>query len=839
MDVSSWLRDLGLENYAPAFRANDIEFELLSRLTAEDLIALGVTSVGHRRKLLDAIALLKNDTAGAAAEPIATALRPVEAERRQLTVLLCDLVGSTALAARLDPEDLRAVMQAYQAVCAEVVSRFEGHVAKYMGDGVLAYFGWPVAHEDDAERAVRAGLAMIESIERLDSHADMQLRARAGIATGIVVVGDLIGEGASREEAVVGEVPNLSARLQALAEPGHLVISQATRRLVGGLFELADLGPQRLKGFAEPIMAWRVAGESRAEGRFEARQTAGLTPLVGREQEVALLLDRWGQARDGEGQVVLLAGEPGIGKSRLVREMLGRLSDEPHIRLLYQCSPHHTTSPLHPLIEQLERATGFARDDPPATRLNKLEAYLARGIERLDEVVPLIAGLLGVPTVERYPALTLTPEVQKRRTLQALVEHLAGLAALQPVLALYEDVHWIDPSMLELLGLVIERIGRLPVLVLITFRPEFQPPRTGHAHVTTLTMSRLGRRQGADLVARVMGDKPLPAEIVEQIVARTDGVPLFVEELTKTVLELGLLADAGDHYELSGPLPPLAIPTTLHNSLMARLDRLAPVKEVAQTGAVIGREFSHELLAAVAPMSANQLGDALEQLVSSELVFRCGAPPEATYTFKHALVQDAAYQSILKSRRQQLHARIAEALEQEFPDIGQTQPEVLAQHFTEAGLAARSISYWRSAGELAARRCADVEAIAHLSRCLDLIGSLQNAAEHLDEEFALRLAIGGPLIATQGHAAPEVERNYSRAWTLCDQLGRSAELFPVLRGLWNYHLVRGELQRAHDLSARLVTLAEEQGHQSAAPWPGALEAQRWSSLAGSPMRRQR
>ena len=505
MDVSSWLRDLGLENYVPAFRANDIEFELLSRLTAEDLIALGVTSVGHQRKLLDAIALLKNDTVGAAAEPIATALRPVEAERRHLTVLLCDLVDSTALAARLDPEDLRAVMQAYQAVCAEVVSRFEGHVAKYMGDGVLAYFGWPVAHEDDAERAVRAGLAMIASIERLDSHADVQLRARAGIATGIVVVGDLIGEGASREEAVVGEAPNLAARLRALAEPGHLVISQATRRLVGGLFEFADLGPQRLKGFAEPIMAWRVAGESRAEGRFEARQTAGLTPLVGREEEIALLLRRWGQARDGEGQIVLLAGEPGIGKSRLVREMRGRLSEEPHIRLLYQCSPHHTTSPLHPVIEQLQRAAGFARDDPPATRLNKLEAYLARGSERPDEVVPLIAGLLGVPTVERYPPLTLTPEVQKRRTLQALVEHLAGLAALQPVLALYEDVHWIDPSMLELLGLVIERIGRLPVLVLITFRPEFQPPRTGHAHVTTLTMSRLGRRQGADLVARVHG----------------------------------------------------------------------------------------------------------------------------------------------------------------------------------------------------------------------------------------------------------------------------------------------------------------------------------------------
>jgi predicted ATPase len=425
--------------------------------------------------------------------------------------------------------------------------------------------------------------------------------------------------------------------------------------------------------------------------------------------------------------------------------------------------------------------------------------------------VPLLATLLGVPTGARYPALTMTPEMQKRRTLQALVDQLVGLAAQQPVLALYEDVHWIDPSTLELLGLVIERIQRLPVLVLITFRPEFQPPWTGHAHVTALTMSRLGRRQGADLIARVTDDKPLPAEIVEQIVARTDGVPLFVEELTKMVLESGLLTDAGDHYELSGPLPPFAIPATLHDSLMARLDRLAPFKEVAQTGAVIGREFSYELLAAISPLSEADLGSALEQLVQSELVFRRGVPPEATYSFKHTLVQDAAYQSLLKSRRQQLHARIAEVLEQQLPDAAGVGLDVLARHLTDAGLPERAIPYWRRAGELAAGRSANLEAIAHLSKGLDLIRTLPDADEQLDEELALRLTIGGPLTAIKGYAAPEVEQTYSRAWALCEQLGRAAELFPVLRGLWNCHLLRGELQQAHDLSERLVQLAEEQG----------------------------
>ena len=778
---------------------------------------MGVTTVGHRRKLLEAIAALAEPALAPQAEPGTPAeasprARPAEAERRQLTVLFVDLAGSTALAARLDPEDMGQVIRAYQGCCAEVVQRWGGHVAKYMGDGLLAYFGWPVAQEDAAERAVRAGLELADEIARLDTPAGETLAARIGIATGLVMVGELIGEGPAQEQTVVGETPNLAARLQAFAAPGSIVISQATRRLVGGLFELADLGVQRLKGFAEPLAAWRVEGESRAEGRFEALHGEHLTPLVGREHELGILLERWAWAKDGDGQVVLLSGEPGIGKSRLIRTLRERLGDEPCTPLSYYCSPYHTNSVLYPVIGLLERATRIDRNEPPEQQLAKLEAVLGRASDQLEEVVPLLATLFGVPTGERYPALTLTPEVQKRRTLQALADQVAGLAAQQPVLALHEDVHWIDPSTLELLGLVIERIQRLPVLMLVTFRPEFQPPWTGQAHVTTLTMSRLGRRQGADLVTRVAGNKPLPAEIVEQIVARTDGVPLFVEELTKTVLESGLLADAGDRYELSGPLPPLAIPMTLHDSLMARLDRLAPVKEVAQIGAVIGREFNHDLLAAVSPLSDADVSSALDQLVTSELVFRRGAPPEATYAFKHALVQDAAYQSLLKSKRQQLHARIAAILEKRFPDVGEMQPEVLARHLTDAGLSERAIPHWRRAGDLAAARSANVEAAAHLSKGLELIGTLPDSPEHLEAELTLRIAIGGPLIATKGHPAPEVERTYSRAWALCDQLGRSAELFPVLRGLWNYHLVRGELHRTHELSERLVGLAEEQGN---------------------------
>jgi class 3 adenylate cyclase/tetratricopeptide (TPR) repeat protein len=808
MDVSTWLRDLGLENYAQAFRANDIDAEVLPRLTAEDLIALGITSIGHRRKLLDAIAALQGGTAPAAAEPRAGTMRSVAAERRQLTVLFCDLVGSTELAARLDPEDLCEIMSAYHRATAAVVERFGSHVARFLGDGALAYFGWPRAHEDDAERAVRAGLELVGAVARLQPHLEVRLQARVGIATGQVVVGDLVREGAARDEAVVGDTPNLAARLQARAEPGSVVISQATRRLVGGLFELTDLGPQPLKGFAEPLAVWQVSGASRAEDRFEAGHTAGLTPLVGRDEELALLLRRWQQAKDGEGQVVLLSGEPGIGKSRLVREMRERLAAKRHLRVTHQCSPYYQTSPLHPMIAQLERAAGFERDDPPEAKLYKLEALLAHGAEKLDEAVPLIAALLGIATRERYPALEMAPERQKQRTLEALLDQLEGLAAEQPVLAVHEDVHWIDPTTQELLGLAIERIPRLPILLLIIFRPEFTAPWSGQPHVSALSLTRLGRRDGALIVDGVVGEKSLPADVIAQIVARTDGVPLFVEELTKTVLESGLLTDAGDHYELTGPLPPLAIPATLHDSLMARLDRLAPIKEIAQLGAVIGHEFSHALLAAVADRPEDQLRSGLDLLVASELVFRRS---DAIYTFKHTMVQDVAYQSLLKSRREQLHGRIARVLEERFSETAATEPELLARHYTAAGLHDPAVDYWHRAGQRASERSADLEAIEHLTQGVDLARKLRDPVQSAQQELKLLVALGEPLVAAKGHGAPETAATYNRALELCRQVGETPHLFPTMWGLWHFHLSQGACQTARDLGDELLTLAEQRG----------------------------
>jgi class 3 adenylate cyclase/pimeloyl-ACP methyl ester carboxylesterase len=723
MDVSTWLRDLGLEDYVQAFQANHIDPQVLPRLTADDLIGLGITSIGHRRKLLDAIAALDQGRAPAAPEPTTLAGRRLEAERRQLTVLFCDLVGSTALAARLDPEDLCEVMRGYQATCAEVIGQFEGHVAKFLGDGVLAYFGWPRAHEDDAERAVRAGLQLVETIARLQAHANVRLQARIGIATGPAVVGDLIGEGAAREETVVGETPNLAARLQARAAPGNVVISQATRRLVGGLFELEDLGPVRLKGFAEPLTAFRVTGAGRAEGRFEARRSAGLSPLVGRTHEVALLLDRWALAREGEGQVILLSGEPGIGKSRLVEALRERLAEEAHVAVEYQCSPHRTQSALYPLRARLEQAAGLQRGDSAEAKLDKLEALLAREIGDASASMPLFASLAAIPSGGRYAPLNLTPQQQKLKTFAALMTHFERTAARQPVLLIFEDLHWIDPTSLELVEMLVERIKSLPVLAILTFRPELKPPWVGRPHVTLLALNALGGRHVATLAEQAAGGKGLPSAILEQIVSRTDGVPLFVEELTRAVVEAGLLHDKGDRYVLREPLPVLAIPTTLQDSLMARLDRLGSAKELVQIAACLGREFSYDHLAAVSEIPEDELRAALERLVRSALIVRQGVPAAEIYSFHHALVQETAYASLLKSRRRQLHGRIASIIEERYRQIAEVHPEWLAHHFTEAGLTESAAAYWLQAARRAREAFANREAGAHLQRCLEVVSA--------------------------------------------------------------------------------------------------------------------
>src|ERR1700722_8482559 len=608
IEVTSWLRGLGLEQFVTAFLENDIDSEILPELTADDLIGLGVTSIGHRRKLLAAIGLLRGGSpiSGASIPPTERVRRTGDAdiaassaERRQLTVMFCDLVDSTPLASRLDPEDLREVLAAYHAVVAEVVVKFGGYIAKYMGDGVLAYFGYPQAHEHDAEQAVRAGLALIDRVSRLESGTTV-LASRVGIATGLVVVGDLIGSGEAQERGVVGETPNLAARLQQMAPANTVLIVESTRRLVGDLFDYRDLGAVALKGLAEPVLASQVLSESTVENRFEALRSMTLSPLVGRDEEVQLLLRRWSQAKEGEGQIVLISGEAGIGKSRIVAALQERLQPERPIRLRYFCSPHRGDSALFPIIAWLERAAGFTRDDAPAVKLDKLSALLSQSGDRDQETEAVFADLLSVPAGERYPPLPDDPRQKRERILVALVRHLESLAQRRPMLFLFEDAHWSDSTSLELLDRLAERVRRLPVLVVVTFRPEFEPPWTGQAAVTSLTLSRLGQRATKALAGGVAGGKTLPAEILDRIIEHTDGIPLCIEELTKTLLEGTLLREADGQYVLSSPLPTLAIPSSLHDSLMARLDRLGPGKEVAQIGAAIGREFSYDAMKALA-----------------------------------------------------------------------------------------------------------------------------------------------------------------------------------------------------------------------------------------------
>jgi class 3 adenylate cyclase/predicted ATPase len=736
------------------------------------------------------------------------------AERRQLTVLFCDLADSTRLAWQLDPEDLREVILAYQATCVDVIQRFAGHVAQYLGDGLLVYFGYPQAHEDDAQRAVRTGLGILEAMgtlhTRLMRDRGVRLAVRMGIHTGLVVVGEM-GSGDRHEHLALGDTPNLAARLQGLAAPDTVVISEATSRLVQGYFTCQDLGTQTLKGIDTPVRVYQVVGESATQSRLDVAGASGLTPFVGREAEVTLLREHWAQSTKGLGQVMLLSGEAGIGKSRLVRVLTESVVAKGAPRLTLRCSPYHMNSAFYPVIDHLQRLTQWHRAESPEAKLALLEQALQRAGLPLAEAVPLLAALVSLPVPDRYPPLTLSPPRQKQKTQEALVAWLLAEAAQQPVLAVWEDLHWADPSTLELLGLILDQVPTTRLLMVLTCRPEFRPPWTPRSYVTPLTLSRLTRQQIEAMVLRVTGGKPLPTEVLQQIVAKTDGIPLFVEELVKTILEAGLVREDAGRYVLTGPLPPLAIPTTLQDALMARLDRLALVKDVAQLGAVLGREFAYALLRAVAPLDEATLQHGLAQLVEAELLYQRGILPQAIYLFKHALVQDAAYQSLLRSTRQQYHQRIAQVLEAQFPETVTTQPELLAHHYTEAGLIAQAIPYWQQAGQRALERSAHLEAVAHLTQGLEVLATLPDTPERAQQELDLQTTLGPVLMVTKGMGAPEVLQAYARARELCQQVGETPQLFQVLQGLWFFYLMRMELQTARELGEHLLTLAQQVG----------------------------
>lgn len=739
----------------------------------------------------------------------AIAIRTGGPERRQLTIMVSDMVGSMPLSAGLDPEDMHDQIAAFHKAIAETVARFDGFVAQYRGDGVLIYFGYPAAHEHDAEQALRAGLAILDAVRRLTAASDLTLQARVGIATGLVVVGEQLGNGDTRQLVAIGETLDLAVRLKTLAGPGQVVIAGSTRRLVGRMFDCRSLGADEVKGLPPSVEAWQVRGETAEVNRFEARRAGALTPLVGRQEEIDLLLRRWTQAKEGEGRVVLLSGEPGIGKSRITESLLGGLESEPHVRLRYFCSPHHTHSPLYPFIVQLERAASFQPESSATAKLDKLAALLKPTTTNASRDVALIAELLGVPGDEAYPPLAVSPQQKREMTLTTLLNQLNGMAAKGPVLIVLEDAHWIDPTSLDLVDRVVASVANLPVLLVITFRPEFEPQWVGQPHVTMLPLSRLGRRDSAGIVGGVAKGKALPDSILKQVLAHTDGVPLFIEEFTRTLLESGLLRETTNNYVLDGPLPPFAVPTTLQASLVARLDRFGSIKDVALIGAAIGREFSYELIAAVSDLAAVDLDAALQRLTVSGLISRRGTPPDATYSFKHALLHDAAYATMLKSRRRQLHSSIARVLAERFPAMAEGLPEVVAQHFTEAGLSSEGISYWVKAGRLAHGRWANREAVKFFEQALHVVEALPENQSTLEQGFDLRLELRLVLILL-GEPRSALER-LREAESLAERLNDDRRRGRVCGLLINAHAVLGDLDQALHAGSRALKIAGRLG----------------------------
>ena len=854
-DVTHWLHSLGLAEHAPTFVAQGIDVDLLPQLGDADLRELGVAMLGHRKRLLLAIAALSPGASGAAA---AAPSRPVrEAERRQLTVMFCDLVGSTLLAGRLDPEDLQRVIRSYHDAVAAAVAPYDGHMAQLLGDGCLVYFGYPRAHEDDAERAVHSALNVLKAVAKLSGAlkargtappregarsarddpaptellVGIELKTRIGIATGLVVIGEIGAGTAAAEQTASGETPNLAARLQGVAEPNAIVVSSGTKDLLGDQFGFQDLGLLNLKGFSEAVRAWRVTVAHDVESRFRAAHADRLSRYVGRERELALLTERWRQAKEGEGQIVLVSGEAGIGKSRITDMFRDLVREEPHVRILYQCSPHHVNSPFYPVVQQFQLAAGIRAGDSSEAKLDKLENLIGDpGAIASD--APLFAELLLLPVGNRHPSLNLTPQEKKQRTLQALLAMFQRLAADNPVLFLLEDGHWIDPTTRELLDLIAERIAGLRALMIVTHRPEFQAHWSAAAHCATISLNRLGRKACDALIADIAKGLRLPEEVHEQIVATTDGIPLFIEELTKMVLESGLLTREDGRYTLAGPLPPFAIPSTLHDSLMARLDRLEGVKEIAQIGAAIGREFPHPLLEAVVRLNGAELESALVRLAASEIIFRRGVPPGATYVFKHALIQDAAYESLLRSSRQQIHARIAAALRSEFAARVENEPEVLAHHYARAGLLKEAAPWWLLAGQRAVARSANLEAIAHLNHGIDTLPGLPEDGARIDLELEMQISLGSAQIAMRGYSAAETEKAYLRGRELIAKTGDDPRQFAILHGLCMVYWNRAQLAQMLEVTEDMLARAVRQGDSLPK-----LVAHRVTAVALNPMGR--
>lgn len=809
IDLQQWLKTIGLAQYAALFAKNDIDWEILPELNEQDLEKLGI-SLGHRKRILKAISQVcssSSQTSNSSVELRSTQTASASAERRHLTVLMCDLVGSTSLSARLDPEDMRTILYEFQRCCGDAIRRYEGHIARFMGDGILAYFGFPRAHEDDAERGVKAGLEIVESVPALIIPNAERLEVRIGVASGLVVVGDLIGEGPAREFALVGNAPNLAARLQTLANPNQVLVAPRTRHLLGRLFEFSDLGEHNLKGFERPIRVWRALAPSTVPTRFEARTSSHLTPLVDRQAELRLLQKRYSKAKRGKGQVVLISGEPGIGKSRLIQALRNRLAGERHGFLSFQCSSYHASSALHPVIHYLEVAAGITRDTAPASRLDKLEALVRQETDQIKSIVPFLAILLSIPMKDRYSPQELTPEQLKIQTLNALLTLLQASAEQQPVILVFEDVHWADPSSLELLERIRDHARDWRILVILLHRPDLTLPWAEQPHVTSLSINRLDRVQVSSMVQSLTQGKALPRAVLAEILAKTDGVPLFVEEITKAVLERTI---AGSSEERSATQSTLMVPDTLHDSLMARLDQLASVKIVAQIASVVGREFSFELLKAIAPFSESDVQAAIDRLLASGLVFRSGHVGGQSFLFKHALVRDEAYASILHDQRRKLHGRIAKVLCRGFTEIVDTAPEIVAQHFAQAGEGKLAIDYWLKAARQASARSAFAEASTHLQMALKRLVELPASIERETLELQLQQSLGNAFTAVRGFAAAETVEAYKRALDLCNKSENSPQRFAAFNGIIAFHITRGDVEQSRALAEDLLMLAHQQ-----------------------------